>query len=53
VVTRQQLMAEVWDEHWDGSSKTLDMHVMALRRKLGDAIDITAIRGVGYRLDPR
>ena len=53
VVTREQLMADVWDEHWHGSSKTLDMHVMALRRKLGQAIEITAIRGVGYRMDPR
>ena len=51
VVTREQLMAEVWDEHWDGSSKTLDMHVLALRRKLGEVIDVTAVRGVGYRLD--
>jgi DNA-binding response OmpR family regulator len=53
VVGREQLMAEVWDEHWGGSSKTLDMHVMALRRKLGDVIVITSVRGVGYRLEPR
>ena len=51
VVTRERLLAEVWDLHWDSSTKTLDMHVMALRRKLGDAIDIATIRGVGYRLD--
>ncbi|MEY2474371.1 MAG: hypothetical protein QOK28_3700 [Actinomycetota bacterium] len=53
VLTREQLMADVWDEHWDGSSKTLDMHVMGLRRKLASVIEITAIRGVGYRMDPR
>jgi DNA-binding response OmpR family regulator len=53
VVTREQLMADVWDEHWDGSTKTLDMHVLGLRRKVGQAITITAVRGVGYRLDPR
>lgn len=53
VVTRERLMADVWDEHWDGSSKTLDMHVLALRRKVGDVIAITAVRGVGYRLDAR
>jgi DNA-binding response OmpR family regulator len=53
VVTRDQLMADVWDEHWDGSSKTLDMHVLALRRKLGNAVEITAVRGIGYRLDAR
>jgi len=53
VVTRERLMSEVWDTHWDGSSKTLDMHVLALRRKLSGAIEITSVRGVGYRLDPR
>ncbi|MEY2445585.1 MAG: hypothetical protein QOC57_1711 [Ilumatobacteraceae bacterium] len=51
VVTRERLLAEVWDLHWDSSTKTLDMHVMALRRKFGDAIDIATVRGVGYRLD--
>lgn len=50
VGTRERLLAEVWDLHWETSTKTLDMHVMALRRKLGDAIDITTVRGVGYRL---
>jgi DNA-binding response OmpR family regulator len=51
VVRRDDLMAEVWDEHWWGSTKTLDVHVAALRRKLGDARWIVAIRGVGYRLE--
>ena len=50
VVTRERLLAEVWDLHWETSTKTLDMHVMALRRKLGDAIAIATVRGVGYRL---
>lgn len=53
VITRERLLSEVWDRHWDSSSKTLDMHVLALRRKLGDAIEITTVRGVGYRLDQR
>lgn len=53
VVTRERILAEVWDQHWESSSKTLDMHVMALRKKLGDAIEITTVRGIGYRLDPR
>ncbi len=53
VVTRERLLSEVWDIHWEGSSKTVDMHVLALRRKLGHAIEITTVRGVGYRLDPR
>src|SRR3954451_13502988 len=50
VVTRERLLAEVWDLHWESSTKTLDMHVLALRRKLGDAIEIATVRGVGYRL---
>jgi DNA-binding response OmpR family regulator len=53
VVTRERILAEVWDQHWASSSKTLDMHVMALRRKVGEAIEITTVRGIGYRLDPR
>jgi DNA-binding response OmpR family regulator len=51
VVTRERLLSEVWDRHWDGSTKTLDMHVLALRRKLGAAIEISTVRGVGYRLE--
>ena len=51
VVTRERLLAEVWDQHWESSSKTLDMHVMALRRKLDGVIEITTVRGIGYRLD--
>jgi DNA-binding response OmpR family regulator len=50
VLTRERLLAEVWDLHWDSSTKTLDMHVLALRRKLGDSIEIATVRGVGYRL---
>lgn len=53
VVTRERILAEVWDQHWESSSKTLDMHVMALRRKLDAAVEITTVRGVGYRLEPR
>jgi DNA-binding response OmpR family regulator len=51
VVRREDIIAEVWDEHWWGSTKTLDVHVNALRKKLGDPRWITAIRGVGYRLE--
>ena len=54
-LTREQLMADVWDENWFGSTKTLDMHVMSLRRKLvtaglGDDV-ITTLRGYGYRYE--
>ena len=53
VVRRERLIEEVWDEHWWGSTKTLDVHVAALRKKLGDASWIATARGVGYRLDPQ
>jgi DNA-binding response OmpR family regulator len=44
-------MREVWDTEWLGSTKTLDTHVLSLRGKLDDAVAITTLRGVGYRLD--
>jgi two-component system, OmpR family, response regulator RegX3 len=52
VRTREDIIARVWDEHWWGSTKTLDVHVASLRRKLGPPEWITTLRGVGYRLDP-
>jgi DNA-binding response OmpR family regulator len=55
VVTREQLMREVWDTAWWGSTKTLDMHVSWLRKKLGDEAAhprfITTVRGVGFRFE--
>lgn len=51
VVTREALMSDVWDEHWAGSTKTLDVHIAALRRKLGSQPKITTVRGHGYRLE--
>ncbi|HUH06843.1 MAG TPA: response regulator transcription factor [Egibacteraceae bacterium] len=55
VVSRDRAMTEVWDANWYGSTKTLDMHVSWLRRKLGDsAVDpryITTVRGVGFRFE--
>lgn len=50
VVTREELMADVWDENWFGSTKTLDVHMAALRRKLGEPPCIDTVRGVGFRL---
>ncbi|MFM9126047.1 MAG: response regulator transcription factor [Solirubrobacterales bacterium] len=54
VVPRDELMSRVWDENWFGSTKTLDVHVGWLRKKLGDdASDprwIETVRGVGFRL---
>ena len=53
-VTRETLMADVWDENWFGSTKTLDFHIAALRRKI-DNVDtesrITTLRGIGYRYE--
>ena len=55
VVTREQLMREIWDADWYGSTKTLDMHVSWLRRKLGDEAGqprfIATVRGVGFRFE--
>ncbi|PKW15425.1 response regulator transcription factor [Saccharopolyspora spinosa] len=57
-LSRDTLMTEVWDEHWYGSSKTLDVHIAALRRKLAAAATspqhvprIATLRGHGYRLE--
>lgn len=57
-VSRDTLMAEVWDTHWHGSTKTLDVHIAAVRRKLaaaagapGDVPRIETLRGHGYRLE--
>jgi two-component system, OmpR family, response regulator RegX3 len=53
VITRERLIDEVWDVNWFGSTKTLDVHVSGLRRKLGDSPDtprfIHTVRGVGFR----
>ncbi|HEY2550263.1 MAG TPA: response regulator transcription factor [Streptosporangiaceae bacterium] len=55
VVTREQIMRQVWDSKWWGSTKTLDMHVSWLRRKLRDDAHnpqfITTVRGVGFRFE--
>ncbi|MEJ2854263.1 MULTISPECIES: response regulator transcription factor [unclassified Saccharothrix] len=50
VFTREQIMEAVWDANWFGPTKTLDVHVGALRRKLGDAAAVETVRGVGFRL---
>ena len=50
--TRDHIIEQVWDEHWWGPTKTLDVHISALRKKLGSAAWISTLRGVGYRLDP-
>jgi DNA-binding response OmpR family regulator len=55
VVTRERFMEEVWDEHWFGSTKTLDVTLGRLRQKLEEhdaPVRIVAVRGVGFRLEP-
>ena len=47
---RQELLENVWDPHWYGPTKTLDVHVASLRKKLGDPGWIETVRGVGFRL---
>jgi len=53
VISRERLLDEVWDVNWFGSTKTLDVHVSSLRRKLGDDSAspryIHTVRGVGFR----
>ena len=52
VTAEERRLAQVWDEHWWGPTRTLDVHVASLRRKLGGLEAITTLRGVGYRFDP-
>jgi DNA-binding response OmpR family regulator len=55
VVPRKEIMSRVWNEHWYGPTRTLDMHISWLRRKLGDDPNgptmITTVRGVGFRFE--
>jgi DNA-binding response OmpR family regulator len=50
VVSREEIFERVWDEHWYGPTKVLDVHLAALRRKLGDASLIETVYGRGFRL---
>ena len=54
VVTREQLMDEVWDTNWYGSTKTLDVTVGRLRQKLEEfssPSQVVTVRGVGFRME--
>ena len=50
MVTRRDILAEVWDPHWYGTSRTVDVHIASLRKKLGHPEWIETSRGVGFRL---
>lgn len=49
VVRREDLMEQVWDTNWFGSTKTIDVHVASLRRKLGDPGWVETVRGIGFK----
>jgi len=53
VVRREHLIEDVWDEHWWGPTKTLDVHIKRLRSRIeadpSTPVLITTVRGVGYR----
>ena len=51
VVARDQILDQVWGAAWEASSRTLDTHIASLRNKVGDAVHIRTVRGVGYVLD--
>jgi DNA-binding response OmpR family regulator len=53
VVTRERLLREVWNTDWLGPTKTIDVHVASLRKKLGEPRWIETVRGVGLRLAPQ
>lgn len=53
VVSRTQILEEAWDAHWYGPTKVLDVHVAALRRKLGTAGLVETVYGRGFRLADR
>ena len=50
LVTREEIFDRAWDAHWYGPTKVLDVHIAALRRKLGDASLIETVYGRGFRL---
>ncbi len=50
LVSRQEIIERAWDEHWYGPTKVLDVHLAALRRKLGDHTLIETVYGHGFRL---
>ena len=52
VLTRDQLLERVWGYTFAGDTRTVDVHVRQLRRKLGDASPIVTVWGVGYKVAP-
>jgi DNA-binding response OmpR family regulator len=52
VFRRSDILHDVWDTNWYGTTKTLDAHIAAIRKKLGDPAWIESVRGVGFRFGP-
>jgi DNA-binding response OmpR family regulator len=50
-LSRRQLLDGAWGADWYGDERTVDVHVRQLRKKLGDALPLDTVRGLGYRLD--
>jgi DNA-binding response OmpR family regulator len=53
LISRQEIVERAWDEHWYGPTKVLDVHLAALRRKIGDPTLIETVYGHGFRLADR
>jgi DNA-binding response OmpR family regulator len=52
-LSRHQILDGVWGYDWFGDVRTVDVHIAQVRKKVGDALQISTVRGVGYRLDTR
>ena len=50
-LSRQQILDGVWGYDWYGDARTVDVHIAQVRKKLGEAVEIKTVRGVGYRLE--
>jgi len=50
-LSRRQLLDGVWGPDWEGDERTVDVHIGQLRKKLGDALPLTTVWGIGYRLE--
>jgi DNA-binding response OmpR family regulator len=50
-LSRQQILDGVWGYDWYGDARTVDVHIAQVRKKLGDAVEIKTVRGIGYRLE--
>jgi DNA-binding response OmpR family regulator len=52
VVSREELLTQVWGYAWTGGTRTVDVHIRRLRTKLGHEL-VSTVHGVGYRIDDR